>query len=72
MVKRTRRNRVRHEDRRENIGVSPLLNKIDATQLRWFGTFGNTETKKLQEDADSGYQGVKTRRMTNKEVKENG
>ena len=37
IVKKTRRDRIRNEKIREEVGVSSMLRKIDAAQLRWLG-----------------------------------
>ena len=37
MIGRSRRDRVRHEQIRERIGVCPVLNKINSSHLRWLG-----------------------------------
>ena len=34
---KTRRDRIRNEKFREEVGVTPVLHKIDAAQLRWLG-----------------------------------
>ncbi len=47
MVGKTRRDRVRNIEVREEVGVCPILNRIDAAHLRWLGYLERMDEERM-------------------------
>ena len=50
IVGKTRRDRIRNVKIREDIKVAPILNKIDAAQLRWLGHLERMEEGRIAKE----------------------
>ena len=47
VVNKTRRDRERNTNIRQELGVTPLENQIERKQLKWFGHVSRMESKRL-------------------------